>query len=244
MEALHNQDATFCSTHANSIITYYCAVPQCPLKILCQKCAEGHDHPKGIKDINSLLSDEAFIILNEKVENSGTNSTHNKAVTAFIQSVFQKLQGDILKVIEATQNDLINKLQNEVGEDSLPVDAVKIELGNLREDLRTAEPYNRYQRMKQYAEKYVLFDSKLDNVEKNRTAVPIIDEEEYAKFLKKFAADMKSLTPDLFKSPEEEPEVVNIDSQINALEKQAQLLSAIPGLTATKDFIDVGWVGM
>jgi len=241
MEPLHNQNdpATYCSHHPNSRITHYCPVPECQLKILCNKCVDGHEHQQ-IKDINSLLSDESFISLNQKVDNSGSNSTHNKAVMVFIQSVFQKLQGDILKIIETTQNELINKLQNEVGGDVLPVDAVKIELGNLREELMNAESNTRYQKMKQYTEKYVHFDLKLDNIEKKRTPVPIIDEEEYAKFLKKFYSDMKELTPVLLKPPEFE----DLPAQIDTLEKRTNLLKSLPGVTSTPDSIDVGWVGM
>jgi len=242
MEPAHNQNdpATYCSQHLNSKITHYCSVPECQTKILCNKCVEGHEHQQQVKDINSLLSDESFISLNQKVDNSGSNSTHNKAVMVFIQSVFQKLQGDILKIIETTQNDLISKLQNEVGEDVLPVDAVKIELGTLREELANAESNTRHQKMKQYTEKHVFFDSKLDNIEKKRTPVPIIDEEEYAKFLKKFYSDMKELTPVLLKPPEFE----DLHPQINTFEKKNILLKRIPGLTATPDSIDIGWVGM
>jgi len=75
---------------------------------------------------------------------------------------------------------------------------------------------------------------------KKRTPVPIIDEEEYAKFLKNFYSDMKELTPVLLKPPEFE----DLHPQMDTLEKRTNLLKSLPGVTSTPDSIDVGWVGM
>jgi len=240
---LQNDSLPSCTTHPNSPIQYYCSVDGCPRSLLCRDCIKSHIHPyltqdTFIHDLNSALSDETFISCQKKLSSSISSSDHNNAIAAFIESFFAKLQAEILKNIEEAKNSALNTVKNYSENENFPIDALKIELSGLREEYLASEQNSRYEKMEKYIQKYIEINNKVDNAQKMKMPVPVINQEEYERFLATFKKEIQAFSSALLDPSSLVPQ---IDEKF--LQKRAMLQERIPGLIDHGDKVIVNWIG-
>lgn len=129
------------------------------------------------------------------------------------------------EILEKIRQDVLDQIKNQPEDSNLSVDAIRIELESLKEELNNSDASNRFGKMKSYVDKHIEIDYKLTAMQKQRTIVPIIDEDEYEDCLLKIKEDIDSLIASIFK-PKEKPAVV----EENNVEKKFQLNEAMSGL--------------
>lgn len=234
-----------CPIHPEKEIRYCCLTPECNHRLICAECLKIHNTNNAthlIKDISSLFSDEYLVSFQKKFDNFDSNTMHKKAVIEFIESFFKKLQAQTQDIIEKIRQEVLNNIQSQSGDANLPIDAIKIELESLREELSKSNPAERFEKMNDYVDKHIEIDYKLTEAQLRKVTVPVIDEEDYQDFLMKFKGSVDSLIASMFKPKGHLPPPAQI-AQDNSLIKKAQLQERIPGITITFDKLQVNWVG-